>query len=599
MTDNKTYRGTSTFFVSQAYGSDTHTGDTADAPFCTVERALQAVRELRERGIERPLTVAIVGDYFLNEPIHLKNIHDLHIVGYGENARIVGGVKIEGWTRGEFNRQACLCARLPASCPDRFTDLYVNGERARVTRFPTEESKRALRILDADDAMRGAYTPGEHMSHTSKWFQFDKSELCELHSIEDAILHYNHYWIDEHTPIEGYDAESGVVVMKYNSRFSAGVSYEENREASPLCYLTNVPDLFCERGHWYLDRKARTVYYIPTEEGICPDEIEAFAPVSDKLFCLTDCTDVSLCNLELTSTSGDYVSTKHYVPLDAGIDGFASDIQSACGAPGAITIENSTGCSIRDCYIHGVGIYAIELLCGVRYARIENNHIYDICAGAIRIAGANAAQLCEDPSLASGDCLIRKNHIHGIGRRYFAGCGILVMDAHHCEISENEIHDTEYSGISVGWVWGYAESATYACTIRANHIYDIGHGKLSDLGAIYLLGKQRGTVVCDNLIHDVSCYCYGAWGIYLDEGSSFVRVEGNTVYNTKNECFHLHYGSHNTVRNNRFIAEQGSCIRITRYEPHDQVLFSENVLVSGGSPIYGEIPSPKTISNSA
>ena len=46
MTDNKTYRGTSTFVVSQEYGSDTHTGDTADAPFCTVERALAALAAL-------------------------------------------------------------------------------------------------------------------------------------------------------------------------------------------------------------------------------------------------------------------------------------------------------------------------------------------------------------------------------------------------------------------------------------------------------------------------------------------------------------------------------------------------------------------------
>jgi parallel beta-helix repeat protein len=301
--------------------------------------------------------------------------------------------------------------------------------------------------------------------------------------------------------------------------------------------------------------------------------------------------------LELTCTRGDYVSTAkyYYTEITPDTNAFASDIQSVCNAPGAITFKEATRCGISNCCIHGVGIYGIEILGGCNRIRVENNHIYDVCAGGIRIAGADAQTLRSDATLAVSDCIIRGNHIHGCDQRYLAGCGVFLMDANNCEISENEIHDLEYSGISAGWEWGYAESATYGCIIKKNHIYDIGKGNLSDLGGIYLLGKSRGTVVAENKIHDVRCFSYGAWGIYLDEGSSYVTVEKNLVYNTARESFHLHYGSHNTVRDNLFLGGDHSCVRISRKEDHDQVLFEQNVFVTDRSPIYGFIQAPQNL----
>ena len=93
-------------------------------------------------------------------------------------------------------------------------------------------------------------------------------------------------------------------------------------------------------------------------------------------------------------------------------------------------------------------------------------------------------------------------------------------------------------------------------------------------------------MVSKNIIHDIKCAVYGAWGIYLDEGSSFITVEKNIVYNTERESFHLHYGSHNTVRDNLFFGKN-SCVRIGRDEDHDQLCLEGNLLVTDGAPIYG------------
>ena len=60
---------------------------------------------------------------------------------------------------------------------------------------------------------------------------------------------------------------------------------------------------------------------------------------------------------------------------------------------------------------------------------------------------------------------------------------------------------------------------------------------LEDMGGIYMLGTQAGTVLRGNVIHDVSTYNYGGWGLYTDEGSSFMLLEDNVVWHAPDRRF--------------------------------------------------------------
>lgn len=585
------YRNSSTIYISPSTGDDTLCNGLAperdahgNGPFRTLDRALFIIDKMRSCGVDRPLTVALCEDYFLDAPL-LLSLPSVTLTSFGERRRLVGGVRLGSWEWGSYNGVRCLVSHLPDGVDAAFvTDLFVNGRRADLTRYPKEGT---LRVVNTEEFLGEHDQTVGHLLGSSRYFIANKDDLAAIDDIECATVNYYHFWLDEHSPVESYDPESGKLVMRYASRFSVSGNYADAHDPSAMRYfLTNVGSTFGGAGEWYLERATGCVYYIPLE-GESPESLEAFVPTLSHLCRITG-EDVRLVNLELTCTASEYASTYgfdtalgKYVP---GEISYGSDIQAVAWAPGAVRFSGSLRSGMYDCYLHGVGIHGVEVGKGSRHTRIERCLIEDICAGGVKIIGGEHGS---DESERTECTVVRDCEIRFVGRRYEAGCGVCIVDASYNEIEGNEIHDMDYSGISVGFVWGYVPNPTYGNIIRRNHIYNIGMGNLSDMGGIYLLGRQRGTVVSENRIHDVTCSTYGAWGLYLDEGASYMTVEKNVVYRTGKECFHLHYGSHNTVKNNILFGVGGSCFVSERDNLHDALLLEGNILVTDGAPIYG------------
>lgn len=120
------------------------------------------------------------------------------------------------------------------------------------------------------------------------------------------------------------------------------------------------------------------------------------------------------------------------------------------------------------------------------------------------------------------------------------------------KVSHNEVSSFQYTGISAGWAWGYGHTATRQNEITNNLISAIGLGQLSDLGCVYHLGNDTGTLIARNVCSNVSSYSYGGNGYYLDEGSEGLLVTENIAFDVKCAGFMENYALMNNISNNVF-----------------------------------------------
>lgn len=555
--------------------------------YAKIEDALCEIAKARSEGNTDRAEIKISGDYYVKEPILIDSslFSDLEISG-ADNARIIGGVRLENIGRAELSGVSCMSADVPMVAGEypAVSDLYIDGVRYSPARYP---KGRFLHAVAVENELPPDKVPMENAFYTSSYFSPKKEDIEGMEDIAGASITFYHFWVDEHTPIAKYDAEKNIIYMKYPSCFIISTRYEPKEDTSAMrYYFENMARGFTDEGEFYYDRKIGKIYFIP--KGNVTPNSEALVPTAKTLLEIRGTAEhpiknIKVENIEFMLTDGECAFL--------GKDGSprASDIQAAHTAPGAVSIENAEGFTLSDCKIHSSGTHAVYLGVGCVGALICGNEMYDLGGGGVSLVGGTPADALPE----SHHNKITKNKIINISKKLTRAVGVLIRHSHDDEISENEIAYTGYSGISVGWVWGYADSVTDGCLIARNHIHHIGDGRLSDMGGIYTLGRQPRTVIEYNRIHDVHSAHYGGWGIYNDEGSSGIRVENNVVFRTKCECYNLHYGKDNLVKNNIFALGGRGCARILRAEEHIGVALSGNILVTDGLDIYCDAPGTR------
>jgi hypothetical protein len=210
--------------------------------------------------------------------------------------------------------------------------------------------------------------------------------------------------------------------------------------------------------------------------------------------------------------------------------------------------------------------------------------MFDLGAGGIRIGEPSKE---DEPFDGNSGQVVTDNHIHRLGRVYPPAIGVLILQSGANRIAHNHIHDLYYTAVSVGWNWGYQETPCHDNLVEFNHLHDIGQSMLSDMGAVYTLGIQHGTVIRNNLIHDVTSFTYGGWGLYPDEGTTDTVWENNIVYRTKSAGFHQHYGRENIVRNNIFAFGKEHQLMRTRDEQHTSFILTNNIVYFDSGELLG------------
>ena len=568
-----------TIYVSPK-GSDAWSGrlpepspDGKDGPLVTLEKALEVARKLKAEIGGSVRIVLRGGVYRVERPIILGPEDSgcsgcpLVIEAYpGEVPVISGGKLVSGFEEAAVNGVRVWVASVPAGW--RFKQLFANGERRPRARLPKEGFYRVVEV----PAYRGRDWARIELFEGVDSFVCRSGDVRPWRNLQGVEVVILHFWIEERIPVESFDPSSNLVKLKQKTVF---VLRDGWAPEGPRYYVENVFEALSEPGEWYLDWSESKLYYVP-KPGEDPGSVEVVAPaVTWRLLELRGdpqrsrfVENIVIRGLVFEHADWDYVLSP----------------QAAVNVPGAVYLEGARNVVLENCTVRHVGGYAVEVGSGCRGVRVVGCELYDLGAGGVKV-GTQHVPKAEWERVEFID--VESNSIRECGRVFHSAVGVWVGQARFVRVLRNRIHDLYYTGVSVGWTWGYGESFASYNLVEGNVIHDIGKGLLSDMGGVYTLGVQPGTAIRCNVIYNVSAYHYGGWGIYLDEGSSYITVEGNLVYDTSHGGFHQHYGRFNVVRDNVFAFGREANVVLSRGEPGQLAFaFERNVVLSNGSPVF-------------
>lgn len=526
--------GSPTLYVAEN-GRDTNPG-TAKAPFATLPRLKQALQALPTN--HAPITVHLKGTLRLSETLTLGPEADN--VTFKGPATISGGVELRDWRESTFNGRRAW----EAPAPHDFHQLFVGDVRAPRPHLPKTGFYQFTGYTAPQTT--SAYNEGQtEMRFRPGDLRADWPNLPET----EVIAH--HFWVTSRLPIKGIEGDvvrfGKKSVFRLRDDYSNGLAFYR---------VENVATAFENPGEWYLNHPSHLVFYIP-KPG---EKLKGFTATAPRLATLVRLQGTKAALFDNVR----FRHTEYEMPADS-----AGDVQAAMSVPGAVQIVDSEAVVLNRCTVDQAGGYGVEIAGASKACMVNGSTLRDLGAGGVKIGNGPTGNRIGDNVIEAG------------GRIYPSACGILVQLSGGNRIVHNRLHDLYYTGISVGWDWGFRDTAAKDNLIADNDIFDIGQDQLSDMGGIYVLGKQPGSVISGNRIRHVSARGYGGWGIYLDEGSTGWTVENNVVQDTKTGGFHIHYGGNNLIRNNLFAyaKKEGQLIR-SRDDQQGPIRFEHNLIIA-------------------
>lgn len=562
-------------------GSDENDG--ISRPVRSIDRVLAIVREMRKTGklTGRRVEVAIAGGtYIVERPIALRAADSGSpeaplIIRPESSAPVVvaGGPFLTRWTaRQNGEIEASLSGQ--ATCP---AQLFVNGGRRNRPRLPAHDFYEIASVPDK--------------GKLRDRFQAQPGDLPDtiLADSETEVVVLD-AWIVSRMRLAHYDAKSSTLQLQGGAPgrsrrgLQRGVTY----------YLDNAPADNLIAGTWRCDPKSRTIRYRPF-----PEErsklIIASAPNPAQLLVLRGSETDPVHDVEIRGLQFAY--TAWNLPPHGWRGHFAET-----GATGVVEMSHCRAVRLRALNVKQAGGAGIVIGSGCSDVELTDSRFQDLGGGGVAIGGAlrqiprgitwRAALTAQK---ITHDIRIERNQFVGLGRVLAGSAGIWSGQAHHVSIVDNTIRDLFWSGIAMGWFHGGGPGLIESNQVLDNKVDLFGQGVLSDMGGIYMVGSQPGTVVRGNEISRGRYRVYGAWGLYSDEKNEGVKFVDNRVSQTQSAAIHVHRPGAGLVFSGNTANRVGEAgIRCTNGDPKAEVLFVSNTIwLSAGIPPTMMCKSPR------
>jgi len=435
---------------------------------------------------------------------------------------VSGGRKIDGWEPSEVNGVSAWVAEIPDVLQGNwyFKQLFVNGRRAIRSRFPKDGFFRITEILPASNGSTDGKTDRVRVR---------PGDMQLWKNMTDVEMVHFHRWVDERMPVVSFDPATNIVDLSYISAYDMNGSHPVHGAGLSAYYCEHVFETMSEPGEWYLDRSEGKLYYIPLE-GETMEDSEVIAPDLINLFHIRGS---AMTNKYIWNVSFKKIGFMHTGTVIE--DHIGTGNNNNYGDP-AILFEAVRVPVVTACWFGHLGEPAVGFGDAVMGGEIGANLFRDLGSGATYISCGTTSS---DHTRRSAYNYCHDNDILGYGRFYQGEVAMRHINNAYLVAEHNTIREGFYNALTLGCAKAAALSFGYKNSLRKNHIYNIGHGVLSDMGGIYPHGYQPYSIIENNLVHDINTRDYTGGAIYLDDNSAHFTVRNNVFYNSNQDLINM------------------------------------------------------------